>query len=162
MQVKTCLHLTNYIPIHEPKIAISGQPTVPWKYPRSLKIFSTNLIQIKFHCYFCKVYKVTVTKQLKLFYLITIYEKYCNSKKVICDDIKILFSSVMYICLFFLLASWKRKSFLSYENQKNMGWCNTSWQLSVMTTVLFGENNNKGDPLCLRGPYHIWYYYYIL
>ena len=27
------------------------------------KIFWTKLIAIKFHCYFCKVYKVTVTRQ---------------------------------------------------------------------------------------------------
>ena len=113
------------------------------KYPTSFKLnfFSINLIQIKFHCYFCKVYKVTVTKQLNFFYLITIYENYCNSKKVLCDDIKTYFQ--VYVCLFFLLPSWKRKSFLSYENEKNMGWCNKSWQPSIMTPVLFWENDNN-------------------
>ena len=33
------------------------------------------------------VYQVTVKKQLKLLYLITVYGKYCNSKKELCDDI---------------------------------------------------------------------------
>ena len=47
-----------------------------------------------FNCYFCKVYKATVTKQLNFLYLITIYEKYCNSKKVLCNDTKTLLSSV--------------------------------------------------------------------
>ena len=68
--------------------------------------FSTDLIQIKFRCYFCKVYKVAVTQQLKFFYLITIYEKYCNSRKVLCNDIKILLSGV---CMSFLLAWFMKK-----------------------------------------------------
>ena len=42
-----------------------GWQIVPWKIPYKLQIknFWTNLIPIKFHCYFCKVYKVAVTKQ---------------------------------------------------------------------------------------------------
>ena len=51
--------------MHEPQIANSAQPIAPRKYPTSFKLkpFSTNLIQIKFHCYFFKVYKVKVIKQ---------------------------------------------------------------------------------------------------
>ena len=71
--------------MHEPQIANSAQPIAPRKYPTSFKLkpFSTNLIQIKFHCYFFKVYKVKVIKQRIFFCLITIYENYCNSKKVL-------------------------------------------------------------------------------
>ena len=80
------------------------------------------------HCSI-KVYKVTVTKQLKFLYLITIYEKYCDSKKVFCDIKK------LHVCLLFLLLSWKRSSFLSYKNQKNVGLFITSSQLSIMAPV---------------------------
>ena len=80
------------------------------------------------HCSI-KVYKITVTKQLKFLYLITIYEKYCDSKKVFCDIKK------LHVCLLFLLLSWKRSSFLSYKNQKNVGLFITSWQLSIMAPV---------------------------
>ena len=61
-----------------------------------IKFLWTKLIPIKFY-YFCKVYNVTVTKQLKFLYLITTYEKYCNSKKALCDDKKKLLSSA---CVF--------------------------------------------------------------
>ena len=61
---------------------------------------------MKFHCYFCKVYKVTIPKQLKFLCLITIYEKYCNSNKVLCDDIKNLLSS---ICMPSFLACFMKK-----------------------------------------------------
>ena len=46
----------------------------------------------------------------------------CNSKRVLCDDVKNLCASVC-ICLLFLLASWKRKNFLilNYVNYKNIG-----------------------------------------
>ena len=71
-------------------------PEIPYKL--QIKYFWTNLIPIKCHCYFCKVYKVTVTKQLKFLFLITIYEKYCNSKKLLCNDIeKLLSSSSSYV-----------------------------------------------------------------
>ena len=53
-----------------------------------------------------QVYKVTVTKQQKIIFLITIYVKYCNSKKVLCDDIKNLLSSV---CKSSLLACFIKK-----------------------------------------------------
>ena len=44
-------------------------PEIPYKL--QIKNFSTKLIPIKFHCYFCKAYKVTATKQLNFLYLVT-------------------------------------------------------------------------------------------
>ena len=82
--------------MHVPKIANSRQPVVPQIYftGLKLKIFLTKLIPIKSNCYFCKFYDVTVRKQLKILYLITIHKKYCNSKEMLCDDIKNLLSIV--------------------------------------------------------------------
>ena len=53
------------------------------KTPSKNIFFELNSNQVSL-CYFCKVYKVTVSKQLEILYLITIYKKYFNSKKVLC------------------------------------------------------------------------------
>ena len=87
LQVKTYLRLTGYPNTWARNCSFwaTHWRIVHQKYPTSFKLnfFSINLIQIKFHCYFCKVYEVAVTKQLNCFYLITIHENYCNSKKVL-------------------------------------------------------------------------------
>ena len=101
------------------KFLILADPLCPHNtlYKLKTKNFWTNLIPIKIHCYFFKVYKVTVTKLLKFLYLITIDEKYCNSKKVLCNDLKNLLSSVRsYVFSSCLLHEKERASYLSYEN----------------------------------------------
>ena len=101
------------------KFLILADPLCPHNtlYKLKIKNFWTNLIAVKIHCYFFKVYKVTVTKLLKFLYLITIDEKYCNSKKVLCSDLKNLLSSVRsYVFSSCLLREKETASYLSYEN----------------------------------------------
>ena len=96
------------------KLLILGDPLCPGNtYKLQIKSFCKNLIPVKIHCYFCKVYKVTVTKQLKFLYLIKIYEKYCNSKKMFCDDTNNLLSSVSTSSL--LACFMKKKEFMQIK-----------------------------------------------
>ena len=113
------------------KLIIPGDPLClgntlkTWNWNFLIKINSSRVSLL-----FLKILKVTVTNQLKFLHFIAIYEKYCNSKEVVCDYIKSYFQ--VHLCLFFLLNSWKRSSFLTYKSSKNIEWSNICWQLSII------------------------------
>ena len=80
-------------------------PGTPYKLQTN--IFGTNQLNSnQASLLYLKVYKVTVIKQIKFLYLIAIYGKYCNSKKVLCNDMKNLLLSV---CMSSLLACFMKK-----------------------------------------------------
>ena len=97
--------------IYEPEIANSGWLIVLRKTLQALNLnflnkLNSNQVSLLFH------------KTTKLY----LFDNYLW-KKVFWDDIKNL---LVYVCLLFLFPSWKRRSFLSYVNQKNIWWFNTS------------------------------------
>ena len=112
---------------------------MPLKYLYKLqsKTFWTNIILIKFHCYFGKVYKLTVTKELKFLYLITAFKKYCSSKKVLYNDTKNLLSGVCMPSI--LLWFMKKKGLSKLYKLKNIGWCNK--MISIVALPLFSGPN---------------------